>query len=179
MKKLLSFLVIGVVAVLPLSVKAFSLVPSCEKSCPTEDGKCEQTCKIEVKNNTDSLTSIAPTLTITGDSDKITLKSIQGGEGWEASQTRDGNVINLSFLATSPVTASNFTLATFVLELEDKATDCSLSLKNGEVTVEIETDVTEEVETGATIPLAILACAVVAGGAIYLVTKKNKKLYKI
>ena len=73
MKKMLSFLAIGIVAVvLPMSVHAASLDWSCDKSCPTENGKCEQTCKLGIKNNTSTITTSEGlgniTLTFTGDS---------------------------------------------------------------------------------------------------------------
>lgn len=178
-KKYLSILVIGVVLLLPISAKAITFVPSCEKSCPTENGKCEQTCKIDVTGNTSSLAEVSPVLTIRGDADKVSVKSVTPGTGWEVSHSRTGNVINMAFLATTPITSESFTLATFVLELEDKAVDCSLSLKVDDVTVEVEVETTTEVETGVTLPLAIIACAGVAAGVVYYASKKNTKMYKI
>ena len=181
MKKSL-FYVIAICAmfILPFSVKAAELSVSCEKSCPTEAGKCEQTCKIDVKENKESLTLLVPTLTLTGDADKVTVKSVSGGEGWTATQTRTGNVVSFNFIATSAVTTENFTLGTFVLELADASVNCSgqFKLADAEATI-TTTTTTETVNTGATLPLVILACGAGIAVVAYVVASKNKKMYKI
>lgn len=177
MKKLFSILVLSVVLLLPMSAKAASIVPSCEKSCPTENGKCTSVCTIRVEGNTGSLTEFNANLEIVGEG--VTITSITAGDGWT---NLNGTSTNLSFIASNgAVTTSNFTLATINLELESSATNCSLKLSNPsvgtEVTVEIETETT--VKTGATLPIAILACGAGLAAVIYIVASKNKKIYKI
>ena len=185
MKKLLSVLVIGVVAIaLPMSAKALDLSFNCEKSCRNEEtGVCEQRCDLSLTNVSegDNLSAVNPTFTITGDADKVTLGSLTAAnENVLAEASRTGDVINMNFTILSN-TSTNGTveLGTLVLQLEDNAVDCSGHFSLNNVTYEVEVDTTTEVETGATLPIAILACGVAAGAVIYIVTKKNKKLYKI
>ena len=171
------------VVVMPISVNAASLQTKCDKSCPTEDGKCTATCTITVEGNTASMTTFSGTLEIVGDG--VTVKTFAPGEGWTKVSPTDAELasksIPISFMSTSGVTTANFTLATITLELESKATDCSLRLKNpsvgSEVTVEIKT--TTETKTGASLPIAIIAVGAVGAVVIYATTKKNKKIYKI
>ena len=184
MKKLLSILVIGVVLFLPLGAKALDLGFNCEKSCRNEDtGVCEQRCTLSISGNTnpEGLTSVTPTFTITGDADKVRLGSLTAAsDNIIASSSRTGDVITMEFVFTGAITEESFDLGTLVLELDDNATDCSGKFAlNGVEYPEIKIEITEEVETGVALPLTILACGVGAGAVIYVVTKKNKKIYKI
>ena len=54
MVKKLTGLVALIVAllVMPTMVSATSLKTTCDKSCPTEDGKCTATCTIKIEENT-------------------------------------------------------------------------------------------------------------------------------
>ena len=178
-KSLFYVLAICAMFILPFSVKAAELSVSCEKSCPTENGKCEQTCKIDVKGNKESLTLLVPTLTLTGDADKVTVKSVSGGEGWTATQSRTGNVVSFNFIATTAVTTEDFTLGTFVLELEDASVNCSGTFKLSDAEATITTTTTETVKTGAALPIAILTIGAGVAVVAYIVASKNKKLYKI
>ena len=179
MKKLLSILVIGVVVFLPLTAHAAGRITgSCEKSERCEDGTCQSTCTIRVEGNTDALTTFEGDFVFTP-SGGAEIASVTPGEGWT---NLNGTDWHMSFLASGePISASDFVLATVVLNVNEDVTGCTLQLTNPSVgtEIEIEIDVTEEVETGATLPLTILACGIGAGAVIYVVTKKNKKLYKI
>ena len=182
-KRFISLLLVAVVLLLPFSAKALGLQSEAEKSCRNEEtGKCEQAIKIyltDIPSGAD-LTNVEPTLTLTGDADKITVKSITGAnDNIVATQSRSGNVITMKFNFLTSVTGTKIELGTIVLELEDSATNCSGKLGLNGIDYEIEVDVEEEVSTGATLPLAILACGVGAVAVIYIVSKKNKKLYKI
>ena len=185
MVKKLTGLVALIVAllVMPTMVSATSLKTTCDKSCPTEDGKCTATCTIKIEENTTSMTTFTGDLEIVGDG--VTVTSFAAGEGWTKVSPTDaelsGKTLPISLMSTAGVSDANFTLATITLELESKAADCSLKLKNpsagSEVTVEITT--TTETKTGASLPIAIIAVGVVGATVIYATTKKNKKLYKI
>ncbi len=184
MKKIISFIaLVMAMVIIPISVDAASIVPKCEKSCPTEGGKCTSTCKITIEGNTAEINQFSATLEIVGKG--VTVKSLKAGDGWTKVSPSDtelsGTTIPLSFIATNNITASNFTLATVSLEIESSEADCSLKLSNpsvgSEVTIEIET--TTETKTGAALPIAIIGCGVIGAGLIYSVTKKNKKIYKI
>lgn len=169
--------------VLPMSVNATALKTTCDKSCPTSDGKCTATCTIKIEENSTTMTTFTGNLEIVGTQVKVT--SLTPGEGWTKVSPTDselnGTTIPLSLMSTTGIKDANFTLATITLELESAAADCSLRLKNpsagSEVTVEITT--TTETKTGASLPIAIIAVGVVGASVIYVATKKNKKMYKI
>lgn len=183
MKKLLSFLAIGVVAILPMSASALKLDWDCAKSCRNEDtGKCEQTCKIYVTENTSlaDLTVTDVTLTLTGDADKVTLKSVTpANDDFNVESSRDGDVISMKFTNLTEIKTSKVELGTLVLELEDSAVNCSGTFKLEGVEYEMTVEEPDEPSTGVSLPIAILACGVGAAAVIYFVSKKNKKMYKI
>lgn len=176
MKKLLSILVLSVIVMAPLGVKAARIDGNCEKSCPTGDGKCTSVCTLKVKDNTSALTEFKGELEF---GKGVTIKSVTPGEGWT---NLNGNNPSLSFMATSGnISAKDFTLATVTIELESASTDCTIKLKNPSIGVEvtIPDPKPENPSTGAALPIAIIAGGAVVAGAIYVATRKNKKLYKI
>ena len=180
LKKLLGVIALSMVLLLPVKAGAATINPKCEKSCPTENGKCTSVCTISVAGNTGSLTEFKATLNIVGDG--VTVTKITPGTGWtNLTASTTGKSIPLDFLASTAVTTSDFVLATINLELESSATNCSLKLSNPSVGTEVTTviETTTETKTGATIPLAIIACGAVVAVVIYGATKKNKKMYKI
>ena len=176
-KKLLSFLVIGVVALLPLSAKALNIVGNCEKDTDCPEGTCRSVCEIRVENNTQTLNDFSGEFVFTP-SDKGEIVSVTPGDGWT---NNTGNSANFMFTSTEGISDASFDLATVVLEVEEGVTGCTLTVSNpsvgGEIDIEITTET--EVDTGATLPIAILACGIGAVAVIYVVSKKNKKLYKI
>ena len=181
-KKLLSILVIGVLAIaFPLKASAApSITGSCEKdetNCP--DDVCQSVCTIRITGNDTTLQTFEGDLVFTP-SDGGQIVSVTPGDEWT---NLSGNDAHINFIAANGtgVTSSDFTLATVVLNVDKDITGCTLRLQNPSVgtPTEIEVEVTTEVETGATLPIAILICGIAAGAIIYAVTKKNKKLYKI
>lgn len=182
-KKFIGIVALVVALALPIGVSAASLKTKCDKSCPTTDGKCTATCTITIEGNTSTLNTFSGTLEVVGDG--VTVKDFNTGKGWTKVSPTDAELasksIPISFMSTDGITAADFTLATFNLELESAAVNCSLNLKNPTIgqptTVTITT--TTETKTGASLPIAIVAVGVVGAVAIYATTKKNKKLYKI
>lgn len=177
MKKFISFLVVCIVATLPLSAKALDIKGNCEKKTDCPEGVCQSVCEIWVENNNATLNEFSGDFVFTP-SDKGKVVSVTAADGWT---NNTGNSVNFMFTSTAGISASKFDLATVVLEVEEGVTGCTLSVNNPSTggKIEIEVDVEEEVSTGATLPLAILACGVGAVAVIYIVSKKNKKLYKI
>lgn len=183
-KKFIGFIaLVMAIVIMPMGVDAAGLNTKCEKSCPTEGGKCTSTCKITVEGNTTSMTSFTADLQVVGNG--VTVTSLTPGDGWQKVAPTDtelkGSNIPINFVSATGVTTADFTLATITLEIESSAADCSLKLANpsvgSEVTIEIET--TTETKTGAALPIAIIGCGIIGAGLIYSVTKKNKKMYKI
>lgn len=184
MKKFLGLIAIAMaVVLLPMSASAESLKTTCDKSCPTTEGKCTSTCTIKVEGNTTAMKTFTSTLEVVGEG--VTVKSLTAGEGWTKVSPTDadlkGNSIPLSLVSATGVTEENFTLATFTLELESAAADCTLKLKEpsagSEITVTIET--TTETKTGASLPIAIALVGITGAVVIYATSKKSKKIYKI
>lgn len=176
-KKFISFLVVCIVATLPLSAKALDIKGNCEKKTDCPEGVCQSVCEIWVENNNATLNEFSGDFVFTP-SDKGKVVSVTAADGWT---NNTGNSVNFMFTSTAGISASKFDLATVVLEVEEGVTGCTLSVNNPSTggKIEIEVDVEEEVSTGATLPLAILACGVGAVAVIYIVSKKSKKLYKI
>lgn len=180
-KKLLSFLVIGVIALaLPLSAKAdMTFTGNCQKSDDCPEGVCQNVCEVRVEGNEAALTELSGTFEFTP-ADKGEVVSVTAADGWT---NNTGNSATFMFTSTNSagVTAANFDLATVVVNVEEGVTGCTLSVNNGgmKYEIEIETEVETNPGTGATLPIAILACGVGAVAVIYVVSKKNKKLYKI
>ena len=179
MKKLLSILVIGIFVFLPLSVSAAKIEGTCEKNEDCPDDVCQSICTIRVTGNTSTIQEFEGDLVFTP-ADGGEIVEVQAGEDFT---NLSGNDAHISFIAANGtgVTASSFTLAKVILNVDKDVVGCSLKLTNPSVGTEVKIDVevTEEVNTGATLPIAILACGVGAGAIIYAISRKNKKLYKI
>ena len=178
-KKLLSFLVVGIVVFLPLSVNAARIEGSCEKNTDCPDDVCQSVCTIKVVENTTALTEFEGDFVFTPE-DGGEIVSITPGEGWTS---LSGNDAHFSFLAedSAGISAKEFTLATVTLNVDKDVTGCSLKLTNPSFGTETEVPVDEpdSPNTGATLPITILVCGVVAGAVIYGLSKKNNKLTKI
>lgn len=180
MKKLLSILVIGVIVCLPLTAHAAGKIDgNCEEKRNCTDGTCESVCTIWVEGNTSELSSFEGDFVFTP-SGGAEIIDVTAGEGWT---NLSGTDWHMSLIASGEaITASKFTLVTVTLKVQEDITGCKLKLDNTSIgfpSTDIEIEITQEVETGATLPLTILACGVGAGAVIYMVSKKNKKLYKI
>lgn len=179
MKKILTFLVLSVVVLLPFGAKAVSndIAFSCDqpKVCEENGTKnCQSTCTIGIKNNTASVTEVK--FTLATKSTDATIKSVTPATGW----TNLGDTKSVDLIANAAVTDSTFNLATVIVETTDKATDCTLVLTREDGTiVEKKIETTETVKTGVSLPIAILACGVGAAIVIIAVTKKNNKMSKI
>ena len=182
MKRLLTVLIllVGVGVLFPSIAKAdraFEYSCSKDSTCPV-NGVCKTTCTLKVINNTSSLESIDVTLNVTGDANKVSLSSVNAGDGW---LNLTGNSANAKFQALTPVTASEFVLATVEYEISDQNADCSVNATINGVTktVTVNTETITQPDTGAELPIAILCGAAGIGIIAYLTAKKTKKLYKI
>ena len=160
-----------------LCAKALNIVGNCEKDTDCPEGTCRSVCEIRVENNTQTLNDFSGEFVFTP-SDKGEIVSVTPGDGWT---NNTGNSANFMFTSTEGISDASFDLATVVLEVEEGVTGCTLTVSNPSVGGEIDIEITTETEvnTGATLPIAILACGIGAVAVIYVVSKKNKKLYKI
>lgn len=190
MKKFVSFLVAGIVAIaIPMVASAAEITGSCDQSKPCTDGttNCTATCTIMVTGNSTSLTTFTGTLTASGEN--VTITNVTAGDGWSVASPTTSDLgkssVPISFYSTNGVSSSNFTLLTATLSLPKQSSDCSLSLTNVSTNTNVGSGVTVEVttttttSTGASLPIALLACGACVAVIIYLTTKKSKKMYKI
>lgn len=177
-KKLCSLLVVlSVMVMLPMGAKALAIDTkgACQKSCRDDNGRCVQTCAIKIVNNTTSVDSMSFTLNY---GEGVTLSEVTPGTGWTNASTSLTSK-NLLFTASPAVTTKDFTIATLKFDVTDANVDCSIKIGFNNATYTVEDKTTTEVKTGATLPVAIISVGALAAGAIYLTTRKTKKMYKI
>ncbi len=185
MKKFLGFMALTMaMLVLPVVAKAdTNFAVDCEKSCPTENGKCISACKITASGNTSNITSISVNIDFVADKG-IVLKDFKVGDGWTKLSPTDETInvgsdkVQLSFVS-SGVTSSNFEIASFNMELDDASVNCNAEVEINNVKTEIKDEKPSNPSTGAALPIAIIGCGAIGVGLIYTATKKNKKMYKI
>ncbi len=178
MKKLLGIVALSLAIILPMNASAagYQIAADssvCSKSCPTADGKCSQTCQIKVINNTTSISTLNVNLTF---GDGVSITEVKASDGWE---NLSGNSNNISLMANTPITASSFVAATVTFDVTNASTDCSIGIEvEGQKNV-VEVKQTQQTQTGASLPIAIIAVGACAAIVIYGATRKNKKMYKI
>lgn len=174
MKKYLSILVIGIALILPMSVGAATMKVDfdCDKKCTDSGSTCQTTCRLGLSGDSVAITSFSANLNL---SPGLTIESITPASGF----TNMGTGTSLQLMSATSTTGTRVDLATIVINVPKDAQDCKIVLEpTGYENVTVDVKV-ENPKTGATIPLAIIACGAVAACAVYVVSKKNTKLYKI
>ena len=188
MKKNILLLVIGVLVILPFSVKAYAIDITNDEAtsktkcvtlqCDNGDGNCVNQCEIYIKDNTTGITDPI-TIVIKPDHNTEVISDITAADGFTFSGTADSAV----FTPTSPlgITDTNFKLASYKVTYP-RGTDCGLSI--GFSTSEIKpvptpTPTPEPPHTGVSLPVVVLVGALGLAVLSYAVTNKNKKMYKI
>lgn len=182
MKKFLSILLIGVALILPMGAKAVSgqVKWNCD-DCVDNGDTCQKTCTLGVKSDTSlSLSNFTANISFSVKgvpSTELKVVNVAPADGWINASTGT----NLSFLAQStPKTGTDIDIATITVSYPKDVTECEISLNSPEFgTSTVKPKPEKPVDTGAALPLAILACGAVAAGVVYVVSKKNTKLYKI
>lgn len=175
MKKYLSILVIGIALILPMSVGAATVKTdfTCDKKCTDNGDTCQTTCKLALTGDSVAVTSFSANLNL---SPGLTIDSIKPAEGF----TNMGTGNTLQLMAATSTSGTRVELATIVINVPKDAKDCKIELQpTGYANVTVDVKPEENPKTGATIPLAIIACGAVAACGVYVVSKKNTKLYKI
>lgn len=176
MKKILSFLVMGLVTVLPLTVDAASKI---NYECGEFDADGVRTCSVGYTIDSDTpQSSITVYLTEHGGAEVTEVNVLSDSEFTGTPSEGDG-VWTVS-LASPDSLSGEFSLFTFKYKNSGEE-DCKVTISIGNDNKDVEeTDTpTENVKTGATLPfIALGTIAVIAGGA-YVVTKNKSKMYKI
>ena len=176
MKKYLSILVMGLaLTVLPISANAAEVQVNftCDKQCVDTGDMCQSTCNISLSGDNVAVTNLKAALEL---SEGLTIASVNAKEPF--SNMSVGT--NLEFQSLTSTSGTNVPVATVVINVPKNAVNCKITLKPtgfANKTVEIKQE--QPVKTGANLPLVIIACGALAAGAVYVVSKKNTKLYKI
>lgn len=184
MKKYLSILVLGLAVMLPISANAASTKKvdwSCDnKTCnDTGTDTCQRTCTLGLSGDLKQELDFSATLELSDGVKKIV--SITTSNGWESKNDawkNGGKSIPLSFINPAGVTGSKSEIATIVVEVDKNAT-CNLKLIANGSTQTVTVKKEETVNTGATLPMVIIASLALISGAVYVISKKNTKMYKI
>ena len=179
MKKIFGLIVLfALVVILPAKVNAeASWGLNFERTQPDEQGYFTVTVKGVQSDNPTGMGAepIKTTMTLTN---VEVVGEIEGNGVWTA--TREGNVI--TFIASTPVTDAEFTMATISFKKVDTALEeCKVSFEcNGEVkTVTPPTKKVSNPKTGNALPYMVILVGVVLAAGVYYVTRNNTKLYKI
>ncbi len=181
MKKLFGFLMLSLVALLPMSTRAaVSIVPNCGQ----QDANGVITCTVAYNiTDEEGVDSLSLTLTEQGGAEVVDVIDATGSE-WNVSSKNEENGVWTVILASIGVTGEG-NLFTFSYRPSGEA-DCGVEIALNGQTVPVNPPAAEEPDTptdnkqtGATLPyIALGAIAVLATGA-YLATRNKAKMYKI
>lgn len=181
MKKTFFIMILTIILLLPVGANAADIDYSWERWC---SGNCTLSYTFTV-DNLNGATAVSPILTLTGDADQIEVVSVEGADGWNATNSREGNKITMNFTREGATTSNN--LGTLTLKLKNYNTNYSaqLELDGSVITIaEASSTTTNDGEltnpdTGAFINYGIIVGGLGISAIIILLSKKNKKLYKI
>ncbi len=183
MKKMFGFLMLSLVALLPLSTKAAtSIVPNCGQQDANGVITCTVAYNITDEEGVDSLTL---TLTEKGGAEVVDVVDATGSE-WNVSSKNEDNGVWTVILASIGVTGEG-NLFTFSYRPSGEA-DCGVNIAlNGQnvpitpttpETSDPDTP-TDNKQTGATLPYIALGTIAVLATGVYLATRNKAKMYKI
>ena len=179
MKKILSFMVMSLVAVLPLSVNAASKITY---NCGDFDAEGVRTCTVGyVIDESTPQDSVSVKLTEHGGAEILNVNGVSDSEFSISTQNEVDGVWSIVLIAPDTV-AGEYSLLTFKYK-QSGTEDCKVTVGIGNDNKDVEEvptdEPTEQKPTGATLPyIALGAIALVATGA-YLTTKNKSKMYKI
>ena len=176
MKKVLGFLVMAIVAMLPFAVDAAT---SIGYSC-TDDASGIKNCTITY-NMTTAETDVVVNLTEIGGAEIISIDSTMDSDWAVNSKSELNNVwtVNLA----SPGVSGEGNLFSFSYKPSGTA-DCKVQISLGDKKIEVIPEVpedtpTENKDTGSTLPYIALATIALAAAGAYIATKNKSKVYKI
>ncbi|MEG1142799.1 MAG: hypothetical protein RSE41_10235 [Clostridia bacterium] len=175
---IVAFGVIGIVLLMPVKAAATKVAFNCEKNLVGEtDGTYTETCTVGLTENTAPISVFNAKIAL---SEGLLVKKITPATGFE-NLSVDKNLV-LKSTTTGGASGATINLGTIVISVPANAKNCLISLQPTSITapkIDVEITIEQEVNTGVTLPLVILGVGVVAGGVIYYISKKNKKMYKI
>lgn len=184
MKKFLSYLVVSMMFVLPLSVNAASSIVQ-GSDCGKFDSNNQSNCTVRYNiTDADGLETMIVTLTESGDAKILSIDNYPGSSWTVANVTEPDANRTRTVTLTSPGEKGEGELFQFTYQSSTGATDnCRVELRyQGQVASTPETpsdNPTDNKDTGATLPFVALGSIAVLAVGVYLVTKNKTKMYKI
>ena len=182
MKKVFSFLVASLIALLPMFVSA-DVVVNQPISCTTANGL--KTCTVSADITDEAgVESLNVTLTEYGGAEITSITNATDTD-WSVSSQNEVNGVH-SVVLVSPGVSGEYSLFTFQYQ-ESGQEDCKVTISlNGSVT-EVTPNTTnkdedtpaEDAQTGATLPYIALGAIVLIATGTYFATKNKAKMYKI
>ena len=173
MKKILGFIALVVLVVLPLKANAATWGLTFDGTEADEQGYFTVTVKGIQSDNPSGMQEINTTMTMTN----VEYVSDTGSGKWTVS--RNGNA--LTFINEAPVYDAEFTVATLTFKKVDLAAECDVvfNCNNENKKVTPKTKTVKNPKTGSALPYAVIATGIVLATGVYYVTRRNTKLYKI
>lgn len=192
MKRFFSILMVG------MAIMLFPVVASATSSVKIEqigecetlsDGTCQETFSIHVISDTDVSYTAIPKITFTYNPRDGKLNGVQSiqfkeSEGWQALSTQSETGYDVVYTHTGEaVTSRDIDLGTLVVIVNSDTSlyDCSMSygIEGNPEKVEVVIEIEETPNTGASLPVIVISAGVVIAAVVYVISKKNTKLYKI
>lgn len=207
MKKILSFMVMALVLLLPLTTKAD--VKIVKSSCTKQDANMEKTCTVKAEIDDELTNSLQVQVTEEGGAEISSIDSVSTSDWRVTNKSESGTVWTVDLGLTGPGQTGEVELFTITYKVSGTK-DCKIRIKlnNVETTIEPEpekdvpkgkctynksenkyyidgVEVTESQykeqcpKTGSTLPYIALGAMVVLAAAAYVATKNKTKMYKI
>ena len=170
-KKFLGFMALAVLVILPIKANAASYGIGWSDTCkedPNDSNYCTVTITGTISDGGSISTALAATMTLQG----LEYDSAQGSGNWLV--TVSGTEITMT--PSSPETNSQFTVGT--IRFKKISTPCKAEFVCEGKKTTVTPPVTNP-KTGNALPYAVIGAGIVIAGAVYYVTRKNTKLYKI
>ncbi|MBE6140625.1 MAG: hypothetical protein E7172_03725 [Firmicutes bacterium] len=181
MKRFLSILVVGIIGIIlvsPVSADAASIDLKCTKNQKLDaDGNFTETCTVTMSGNTTAISTFTAKVQVT---EGLVVDNATGTGNWNAEYS-NGNLVFTNTTVEGDSSA-DITFGTFTVKVPKDAKECKIKIQPVSIDlpeVNIEIPVEKPTETGASLPLIILGSGIIIAGAVYVVTRRNTKLYKI
>ena len=172
-KKILGFIALAVLVILPIKASAASYGISWTESEVDSEGYFTVTVK-GTQSGGGQLSNFSADMTM--QNVEYVEGSITGNGTWTG-QVTGSTVV---FTSSSPVTDSEFVVGTLKFKKSDTAIEnCNVTFVCNGTTKTVTPETPENPKTGNALPYAVIGAGIAIAGTVYYVTRKNTKLYKI
>lgn len=181
MKKILSFLVMSLVAILPFEVSAASKITY---DCSDFDAEGIRNCTVGyVIDQSTPQDSVSVKLTEHGGAEITTINGVSDSEFSISTQNETDGVYSVVLIAVNGKQSGEHSLLTFRYK-KSGTEDCKVTVGIGNDNKDLPEETTpdeptENVKTGSTLPYIALGTITLIAIGAYLTTKNKSKMYKI